>query len=119
MTTVLVDSSVILAAFDNDDNEYRASKALLENSSITIATLDLARYEVVNVAIRAWKSPSEVAPLLAAIEQIAQDGGVVRSGSGLLASAASFASNNNITVYDATYVVAARDAGHKLLSCDI
>ncbi len=27
--------------------------------------------------------------------------------------------DNNITVYDATYVVAARDAGHKLLSCDI
>ena len=62
MTTVLLDASVILAAFDRDDRCHEAAAALLADPSLTLATLDLARYEVTNVAVRAWSVPNLVGP---------------------------------------------------------
>lgn len=90
----------------------------MEDDEATLATLDLARYEVANVAVRAWRAPESVAPLLAAVEKLADDGGVLTSTGTLLAKAAEIAERHTISVYDAAYAAAASDAGHRLVSCD-
>jgi predicted nucleic acid-binding protein len=116
--TTLLDASVLLAAFDPEDAHHKSARALLEDDEATLATLDLARYEVANVAVRAWRAPESVAPLLAAVERLADDGGVLVSTSTLLVRAAEIAERHTISVYDAAYAAAASDAGHCLVSCD-
>jgi predicted nucleic acid-binding protein len=91
---------------------------LLADRSVTLATLDLARYEVANVAVRAWRAPESVAPLLAALDRLADDGGVIASTSALLTRAAELAERHAISAYDAAYVAAAGDAERSLVSCD-
>lgn len=118
MTTLLLDASVLLAAFDPEDDHHEPARALMEDDEATLATLDLARYEVANVAVRAWRAPESVAPLLAAVEKLADDGGVLTSTGTLLAKAAEIAERHTISVYDAAYAAAASDAGHRLVSCD-
>lgn len=118
MTTLLLDASVLLAAFDPEDDHHEQARALLEDKDATLATLDLARYEVANVAVRAWRAPDSVTPLLAVIERLADDGGVVPSTDTLLTRAAEIAERRAISVYDAAYAAAADEAGHRLISCD-
>ncbi|HVW46056.1 MAG TPA: type II toxin-antitoxin system VapC family toxin [Solirubrobacterales bacterium] len=118
MTTLLLDASALLAAFDPDDPNHDAAQALLEDDETALATLDLARFEVANVAVRAWRSPESVRPLLSAIEQLADDGGVVTSTAALLSHAAEIAERHSISVYDAAYAAAALSGGHQLISCD-
>ena len=118
MTTLLLDASVLLAAFDPDDKHHEPARALLEDDETTLATIDLARYEVANVAIRGWRSPGSVAPLLTAIDRLADDGGVLASTGTLLTRAAEIAEDRTISVYDAAYVATAGDNGLRLVSCD-
>jgi predicted nucleic acid-binding protein len=118
VTTLLLDASVLLAAFDPEDDHYEPASALLVDPETTLATLDLARYEVANVSVRAWRAPETVAPLLAAIEQVADDGGVLVSTNSLLTRAAELAELHTISVYDAAYVAAADEADRRLVSCD-
>jgi predicted nucleic acid-binding protein len=118
VTTLLLDASVLLAAFDPEDDHHKPARALLEDEEATLATLDLARYEVSNVAVRGWRSPGSVAPLLAVIERLSHDGGVVSSTETKLMRAAEIAEHHRISVYDAAYAAAAGDAGHRLVSCD-
>lgn len=118
MTTFLLDASVLLAAFDPEDDQHESARTLLEDLDVTLATLDLARYEVANVAVRAWRSPESVAPLLAAVERLADDGGVVPSTDTLLTRAAEIAERYTISVYDAAYAAAADEGGRRLVSCD-
>jgi predicted nucleic acid-binding protein len=118
VTTLLLDASVLLAAFDPEDRHHEPARALLEDEEAALATLDLARYEVANVAVRAWRAPESVAPLLAAIEKLAGDGGVFTSADTLLARAAEIAERHTISVYDAAYAAAAEEGGHRLVSCD-
>ena len=119
MSTLLLDASAILAAFDSEDDHYDAARAILGDSQVTLATLDLARYEVANVAFRAWRDPARVRDLLDAIERIADDGGVLASTSALLTRAAALAEEHAISVYDAAYVAASRQGERVLVSCDI
>lgn len=118
MTTLLLDASVLLAAFDPEDDHYKPARDLLEDEEATLATLDLARYEVANVAVRAWRAPEAVIPLLAAVERLADDGGVIPSTDTLLTKAAEIAERHTISVYDAAYAAAANEGGHRLISCD-
>lgn len=118
MTTLLLDASVLLAAFDPEDDHYQPARALLEDPEATLATLDLARYEVANVAVRAWRAPESVAPLLAVVERLADDGGVFSSTDTLLTRAAEIAVRHTISVYDAAYAAAADEGGRLLISCD-
>jgi len=118
VTTLLLDASVLLAAFDPEDDHHESARALLENDEVTIATLDLARYEVTNVAVRAWRAPGSVTPLLAVVEKLADDGGVVPSTDTLLTRAAEIAERHAISVYDAAYAAAGDEGGHRLVSCD-
>lgn len=119
MSTLLLDASVILAAFDSDDQLHGPSKALIADPDVTLTTLDLARYEVANVAVRGWCEVGRVAPLLEAIDRISADGGVMPSTTTLLSRAAKLADEHTISVYDAAYVAAADQAGGVLVSCDI
>ncbi len=119
MSTLLLDASVILAAFDSDDALHEPARAILVGSGVTLATLDLARYEVANVVIRAWRAPDRLDALLEAIDRIANDSGVLLSTTGLLTRAAQLAEEHTISVYDAAYVGAASQAGATLVSCDI
>lgn len=118
MTTLLLDASVVLAAFDPEDDHHQSANALLVDPSLTLTTLDLVRYEVANVAVRAWRAPKTVASLLAAVERIADDGGVIESTAALLERAAALAEQHTISVYDAAYVAAADQADRHLVSCD-
>jgi len=118
VTTLLLDASVLLAAFDPEDDHHEPARALLEDDEATLATIDLARYEVANVAVRAWRAPESVAPLLAAIERLADDGGIVSSTGTLLTKAAEIAERHTISVYDAAYAAVANEGGHRLVSCD-
>lgn len=118
MTTLLLDASVLLAAFDPEDNHHEPARGLLEDDEVSLATLDLARYEITNVAVRAWRAPQSVAPLLAVVERLANDGGVLLSTDTLLTRAAEIAERHTISVYDAAYAAAADEGGHRLVSCD-
>lgn len=118
MTTLLLDASVLLAAFDPEDDHHEPARTLLEDDKTTLATLDLARYEVTNVAVRAWRAPEAVAPLLAVVERLADDGGVLNSTNTLLMRAAEIAERHTISAYDAAYAAAADEGGHRLVSCD-
>ena len=118
MTTLLLDASVLLAAFDPDDDRHEAARALLEDDEVALATLDLARYEMSNVAVRAWRAPESVAPLLSAIDRVAEDGCVLPSGTSLLTRAAEIAEQHSISTYDAAYAAAAVETGLRLISCD-
>ncbi len=115
---LLLDASVILAAFDSDDDLHEPAKRILADPEVTLGTLDLARYEVANVALRAWRAPDQVAPLLQAVDQISADGGVAVSSTTMLSRAAQIAEQHAISVYDAAYVAAARQTGSTLVSCD-
>lgn len=118
MTTLLLDASVVLAAFDPEDDHHKAARALLEDEGVALATLDLIRHEVTNVAVRAWRAPESVAALLSAIDRIAEDGGVLVSQTTLLTRAAELAERHAISAYDAAYAAAAIEAGLRLVSCD-
>jgi hypothetical protein len=59
MSTILLDASVILAAFDPDDRCHEAAVALLVDGSITLATRS---------------APETVGPLLSALGRIEDDG---------------------------------------------
>jgi 2-amino-4-hydroxy-6-hydroxymethyldihydropteridine diphosphokinase len=118
VSTFLLDASVILAAFDSDDANHDASRAILGESDATLATLDLVRYEVTNIAVRSWRSPEQASALLEAVERIAEDGGVMVSTNALLTRAAEIAEEHSISVYDAAYVAASRQGDRVLISCD-
>lgn len=84
-----------------------------------IATLDLAYFEVANVAVRAWNDLAAADRLLARVAAIDEDGGVVRADVALLAVAAGIAAEHGISVYDAAYVAAAGERSCRLVSCDV
>lgn len=54
---IFLDASALLAAEDLDDSQHRFATALLE-SGVPLATLDLAAYETVNVAVSRWRDPA-------------------------------------------------------------
>jgi predicted nucleic acid-binding protein len=118
LTTLLLDASILLAAFDSDDDQHEPARSLLTDRDVSLATLDLARYEVTNVAVRAWRDPGAVPRLLEAIERLAGDGGVLQSTNSLLLRAAELAEHHSISVYDAAYVAAAAAGDRDLVSCD-
>lgn len=117
-TLLLLDASAILAAFDSEDDLHEAAKAILADPEVTLATLDLARYEVANVAVRAWRDSPQVPSLLEAIDRISEDGGITASTTTLIERAAELAERHTISVHDSAYVAAAFQAGATLVSCD-
>ena len=117
MNLWLLDSSVLLASEDPDDENHKDARRLLGGSD-PLATLDLAFYEVTNVAVRAWHDLAAAHRLRERVAAVAADGGLVRANADLIADAAALAEQHGISVYDAAYVVAARVSGAELVSCD-
>lgn len=117
MSLWLLDSSVLLANEDADDENHRDARRLLGGSE-PLATLDLAFYEVTNVALRAWRDLSAAHRLRERVAAVADDGGLIRANAVLIANAAAIADEHGISIYDAAYVAAARVSGGELVSCD-
>ena len=118
MTVWFVDASVLLAREDADDDQHEAARQLLAGDA-TLATLDLAYYEVGNVAVRAWRDVDAAGRLRGLVDAIADDGGLVRVDEALIAHAVRIADTNGLSVYDAGYVAGAAIAGAQLVSCDL
>jgi len=117
LTLWVVDASVLLASEDADDANHAAATRLLESAG-PLATLDLAFYEVTNVAVRAWRDHAAARRLRQRVAALADDGGLVRAEA-VVAAAALIAQEHGISVYDAAYVAAARLWGAPLVSCDV
>ncbi len=113
---IFLDASVLLAAEDTDDEHHGTSAALLETGAL--ATLDLAVYEVVNVAERRWRDAAASDRLQHRVWAIAELGILVRVDSELTKHAAELAREHELSAYDAAYVAAARRLGAPLASCD-
>ena len=114
----ILDASVLLASEDPDDEHHRDARHLLEGDD-PLASLDLAYYEVTNVAIRSWRDDSAAGRLRSRVSAVADDGGLVRADESLLEAAAGIADEHGISVYDAAYVAAARHSAGQLVSCDV
>lgn len=114
----MLDASVLLASEDADDEHHEDSVRLLAGED-PLATLDLAFYEVTNVAVRAWGDAVAAGRLRERMNALADDGGLVRADSALLESAAAIADDHGISAYDAAYVAAARRSECRLVSCDV
>jgi len=112
------DASVLLASEDPDDVNHGDAKRLLEGGN-PVATLDLAFYEVTNVAVRSWRDHAAAHRLRERVVAVADDGGLVRVEASLLAGAALIAEEHGISAYDASYVAAARTLDGQLVSCDL
>lgn len=112
------DASVLLAREDAEDDQHDAARRLLSGRT-PLATLDLAFYEVSNVAVRAWHDPEAAGRLQGLVDALANDGGLIRVDESLVAEAAAIAERRGLSVYDAAYVAGAGAAGARLVSCDL
>jgi predicted nucleic acid-binding protein len=84
LTLWLLDASVLLAGEDLDDEHHEDATRLL-GSDDPLATLDLAFYEVTDVALRAWRDPAAADRLRERVVAVADDGGLIRADMALLA----------------------------------
>jgi predicted nucleic acid-binding protein len=113
---IFLDASVLLAAEDADDREHQAALALLRSGDL--ATLELALYETMNVAVGRWGDLEAADRLAKRIWAIAEFGTLLRVDRQLGAEGAQLATENGLSAYDAGYVAAARRLGVTLASCD-
>lgn len=113
---IFLDASVLLAAEDLDDASQAASADLLRSGPL--ATLDLALYEVANVAEVRWRDSGAGDRLRARVWAIAELGVIVRVDAALGQRAAELAREHELSVYDAAYVAGSERLGCPLASCD-
>jgi predicted nucleic acid-binding protein len=113
---ILLDASVLLAAEDLEDPNHPASAAVLKTGAL--ATLELAVYEVTNVAERRWRDPDASRRLRARVWAIAELGTLVRVDQPLADRAVELARKYELSAYDAAYVAAAERVSAPLASCD-
>jgi predicted nucleic acid-binding protein len=114
---IVLDASVLLAAEDADDAHHDDARRLLE-SGVALATIDLAAYEVTNVAEVRWRDPAASGRLRDRIWLIATYGQLVRVDRDLADAAAELSRAHAISEYDGAYVAAARSIAAPLASCD-
>lgn len=114
---IFCDASVLVAAEDADDADHEHALALLRSGEV-IATLDLALYEVSNVAAARWHDEGAARRLRERIWAIAEDGELVRVDRALIEEAARLAIQSRLSVYDAAYVAGATRLAAPLASCD-
>ena len=118
MSGWFADASVLLAGVDRRDPEHEAAAAMLAGP-VSLATIDLAFYEVTNVALRAWRSTELAVVLRRIVVAIGQDGGLVRVDEELIANAAGVAEEHGLSAYDAGCVSGAAVTDAQLVSCDM
>ena len=113
---IFLDASVLLAAEDFDDRNHQAASALLKTGAL--GTLELAAYELTNVAEMRWRDPAAGRRLRERVWAIAELGALVRVDRALAERAAELSRENVISAYDAAYVAGAERIGAPLASCD-
>ncbi len=113
---IFLDASVLLAAEDLEDLNHPAATALLRSGAL--ATLELAAYEVTNVAEVRWDDPETSQRLRERVWAIAELGALVRVDRTLAERTAELARQHTISAYDAAYVAGAERVGAPLASCD-
>lgn len=113
---IFLDASVLLAAEDSDDEQHQASLALLRTGEL--ATIDLALYETVNVAMVRWQDPAAAARLRQRIWTIAELGTLIRVDPLLGDEIAGLAHEHGLSSYDAAYLAGSRRLGVSMASCD-
>lgn len=114
----MLDASVLLASEDIGDEHHEPVVRLLRGED-PLATLDLAFYEVANVASRVWRDRNAAARLRERVVALADDGGLLRADAALLENAEDIADEHGISIYDAAYVAGARRWEAGLVSCDV
>jgi predicted nucleic acid-binding protein len=115
---ILLDASVLIAAYDESDPEHAAAAKLIENGDV--ATIDLAAYEVLNWAELKVGQPVVGNALRALLEALVASGRLVRWDGAMLGALLGVVREHDyLTSYDAAYVVAARQLDAKLVSCDV
>lgn len=72
--TFFLDTSVLLASEDSEDPQHLAARRVLYWPT-AVASLDLARYETANVAVRSWHDPVGARRLAMKIDGIGRDTG--------------------------------------------
>lgn len=112
---IVVDASVLLAAEDVNDGHHRASVSTLQREQL--ATVDLAWYDVSNVADGVWADPATGDRLRARLGLIAAHGRMVIADTELAEHIAGLIREHGLSSYDAAYVAAARRLGAELVSC--
>jgi predicted nucleic acid-binding protein len=111
-----LDASVLLAAEDLENAHHDASVALLRTGALS--TLDLAIYEITNVAELRWHDRAASLRLRERVWAIAELGVLVRVDQPLADRAAELVREHNLSAYDAAYVAGAERLGVPLASCD-
>ena len=114
---LLVDASVWVA-FSDETERYHDDVRTLVASGETLATLDLALYEVAN-AVGVKKNLPQRARSLARLIERRCGRDLVRAGADSVESTLRFAAEHGLTAYDAAYVAAARRNGWTLVSADL
>ena len=114
---IFLDASVLLAAEDADDPHHAASKRLLESGE-PLGTVDLAIYEVTNVALARWNDEGAARRLRDRVWAIGELGQLVRADRSLGEAIAGLTAEHGISAYDAAYVAGAQRMGAQLASCD-
>ena len=113
---IFVDASVLLAAEDLDDPNHPAALALLRTGAL--GTLELATYEVTNVAEVRWRDSEASRRLRERVWAIAELGALVRVDRALADRTAELSREHTLSAYDAAYVAGAEWVGAPLASCD-
>lgn len=118
MTIRFLDASVLIAAEDPGDANHHDAVRLLVSPE-PLATIDLARYEPANVAMRAWSDAAAAHRLSERFDLIEGEGHLVRADQSLIETAVGVADEYGISIFGAAYVAAARRIGAHLVSCDV
>jgi predicted nucleic acid-binding protein len=115
---LLIDASVWVAALDRDDRFHAAARELVTSSDAALAALDLTLYEVANAVTRRI-GRTEPAKAAAQGVLLACGGRLCQVDGDLIGEATQIATEHDLTVYDASYVAAARLNSWTLVSTDI
>jgi predicted nucleic acid-binding protein len=113
---IFLDASVLLAAEDIDDPNHPAAAALLTSGAL--GTLELAAYEVTDVAEVRWRDPQAGQRLRERVWAIAEFGALVRVDRALSERTAQLSRQHALSAYDAAYVAGAERIGASVASCD-
>lgn len=117
MPTILLDSTVWLAAHDARDAAHDESRALVIGATMELAALDLTLYEVASVVTKKWHDPA-AADRLTRLVEVAADVRLLRVGGELLRVAEELADTHGLSVYDAAYAAVSKQTGWELVSLD-
>jgi len=119
MTMHLLDSSIWLAAHNRDESDHEAARRLIGgDGGRPLAALDLTLYEVANVAMKRWRSPSR-ARGVADLVRVACPEAIVSIDSPMLDRAIALMGEYPLSLYDAAYAAAADVRGWTLVSGDL